>query len=329
MASADQIKALLQAHADGDDDRFYSVAMQMAAREARMGHGKLAQDMRDIIDAAKSARDLTGSGKVSIGQSELFDMVQSSYPKNRFGDLILDDALTEQIKRVVREHRSVSRILEHGLSPRRKLLFIGPPGTGKTLTASVLAGELGLPLLEFRLDWLLTRYMGEAVHKLGQIWDATVRTRGVYFFDKLEVICSSKVSGYEAAERRQVFNSFVVMVEQNNSRSIIVAAARHVDDIDGALFSKFDDVMDYTFPNESQIAELLELRLRSVAVAGTAWEKLAELAMGLNFAEVSGVANEVLKAALISGLDEVGESDIDLVLRDRKGISERMSTHPE
>lgn len=29
MASADQLKAQLKSHLDGDDDRFYSVAMQL------------------------------------------------------------------------------------------------------------------------------------------------------------------------------------------------------------------------------------------------------------------------------------------------------------
>ena len=76
---------------------------------------------------------------------ELTDILHSSYPKTRLGDMILIDALADQIRRVIHEHRSASRILENGLSPRRKLLLIGPPGTGKTLTSFVLAGELGLP----------------------------------------------------------------------------------------------------------------------------------------------------------------------------------------
>ena len=54
MASGEQLKALLKAHADGDDDRFFSVAMQVAAQEARRGHGRLAEDLRTLIDRAKS-----------------------------------------------------------------------------------------------------------------------------------------------------------------------------------------------------------------------------------------------------------------------------------
>ena len=53
MASAEQIKALLQSHMDGDDERFFSVAMQVAAHEARVGHGKLAVELRALVDRGK------------------------------------------------------------------------------------------------------------------------------------------------------------------------------------------------------------------------------------------------------------------------------------
>ena len=62
MASAEQLKALLRSHLEGNDDQFISVAMQVAAHEARLGHGKLATDLRDIIDQAKSRREAGISG---------------------------------------------------------------------------------------------------------------------------------------------------------------------------------------------------------------------------------------------------------------------------
>jgi len=60
MASAEQLKALVKSHIERDDSQFYSVAMQVAAREAKSGHGKLATDLRDMIDSAKSSVSLEG-----------------------------------------------------------------------------------------------------------------------------------------------------------------------------------------------------------------------------------------------------------------------------
>ena len=53
MASSEQLKALLLSHADGDEERFLSVALQVAAHEARIGHGKLALELREIVEKAK------------------------------------------------------------------------------------------------------------------------------------------------------------------------------------------------------------------------------------------------------------------------------------
>ena len=50
MATADQVKALVRSHADGDDDRFYSVAMQVAAHEAKAGHPQVAHEIRDLVE---------------------------------------------------------------------------------------------------------------------------------------------------------------------------------------------------------------------------------------------------------------------------------------
>jgi len=66
MASAEQLKALLTSYMDGDDTHFFSVAMQIAAHEAKLGHGKLAQELRSLIDQAK--RQTPNKQFISVSQ---------------------------------------------------------------------------------------------------------------------------------------------------------------------------------------------------------------------------------------------------------------------
>ena len=47
------ITAMVRSHASGDEDAFYSVALQVAAREARQGHHRLASDIKKAIDSSR------------------------------------------------------------------------------------------------------------------------------------------------------------------------------------------------------------------------------------------------------------------------------------
>lgn len=328
MASGSQLKALVQSYIDGDDDRFLSVAMQIAAHEARRGHGKLATDLREAIDKAKRRRGTASLVSISQPRGELANILEVSNPTKRLSEMIIEPELAKQLERVIREQRVAGRILDHGLSPRRKLLLVGPPGTGKTMTASVLAGELGLALLQVRLDGLITRYMGETAAKLRQVFDATHRTRGIYFFDEFDAIGTGRDMTNDVGEIRRVLNSFLLMIEQDRSHSLVVAATNHANILDRALFRRFDDILQYDLPNAKQAAKLLRTRLLSSS-ARVRWKTLGEEAHGLSYAEITRAANDVLKEALIDGHGKCRERAIRGMLQERRAIADRLRDGPQ
>ncbi len=328
MAIADQLKALLKSHADGDDERFYSVALQLAAHEAKIGHGKLAEELRDLVNQAKARRGLTqnyATKTIPIGQprGELAGLLSVDYPKSRLSEMVLDQSLASQLKRIIKEQRQASKLLEHGLSPRRKLLLMGPPGTGKTMTASILAGELGLALFRVRLDGLITRNMGETAAKLRLIFDATGRTRGIYFFDEFDAIGTQRGLVNDVGEVRRILNSFLQLIEQDESHSLIVAATNHPEFLDYALLRRFDDILHYELPDEAYIATVLRIRLGDRSDRGISWKFLASEARGLSYAEVVRACNETLKDTLMSNKRTISQDDIQRAIQDRSLMATR------
>lgn len=331
MASAEQLKALLKSHIEGDEGRFLSIAMQVAAHEAKLGHGKLAEELRDMIDAAKSRGQAAGSaGKLvplNKPRGELVGLLSVSYPSTRLSDMILDDCVLQKLKRTIKEQRFFSKLKEHGLSPRRKLLLVGPPGTGKTMTAAALAAELGIPLFLVRLDALITKYMGETAAKLRQIFDAIADVRGIYFFDEFDAIGSQRSLANDVGEIRRVLNSFLQMIEQDQSHSVIIAATNHPDVLDYALFRRFDDMIQYGLPNQEQIISMLKARLAGFQSKRFSWRKIAGHAFGLSYAEISRAADEAIKDSIIRDCNSVVEADLVRMLEERRLISGKLASN--
>jgi SpoVK/Ycf46/Vps4 family AAA+-type ATPase len=329
MANAEQIKALVKSHIERDDRHFYSVAMQVAAREAKVGHGKLAEELRNMIDAAKAhiSPDSPASKLVPLARprGELANLLTVSYPKNRLPDMVLDAEVTEQLGRIMKEQKHHSRIREHGLSPRRKLLLIGPPGTGKTMTASALAGELGIPLFSVRLDALITKFMGETAAKLRQIFDAINDVRGVYFFDEFDAIGSQRGLANDVGEIRRVLNSFLQMIEHDQSHSLIVAATNHVEILDYALFRRFDDVIEYRLPTAPQATKLIQSRLGKFSPKPFPLETITAKAKGLSYAEIKRAVDDSIKEAVMHDEERVKTDVLIRAFDERRRFSLRMN----
>jgi len=53
MPSAVQVKTLVNSHYTGDDEQFNTVALQIAASEARQGHEQFAKDLERLVDTAQ------------------------------------------------------------------------------------------------------------------------------------------------------------------------------------------------------------------------------------------------------------------------------------
>ena len=229
MTASRHLIALLKSHIDGDNEHFLSVAMQVAAHEARQGHGKLAQELRDLVDEARLRSKERGKKPVPLAQpkGELASLVSVSYSDTRLSSMVVPAELDERLKRVLVEQRQEHRLRTHGLAPRRKLLLLGPPGSGKTMTAAALAGELRVPLFTVVFDSLISKFMGETASKLRLVFDAMIGTRGVYFFDEFDAIGSRRAERNDVGEIWRVLNSFLQLLENDESGGLIIAATNH------------------------------------------------------------------------------------------------------
>jgi SpoVK/Ycf46/Vps4 family AAA+-type ATPase len=273
-----------------------------------------------LIDKGKVRVPPLGPSPIPLARprGEVAELLRVSYPATRLKDLVLAPGTARLLQRVIREHKTVGDIRAHGLAPRKKLLLIGPPGTGKTMTASAIAGELSLPLFVVRLDRLITRYMGETAAKLRLVFDSIAQTRAVYLFDEFDSIGSERGLANDVGEIRRVVNSFLQMVEQDGSDSVIIAATNHPTILDRALFRRFDDIVEFVLPDQAQIASALKAKMAGLR-RGTRirWAELAKRALGLSYADLTRATEDAVKHALIERRALL-QADLSAALSERR-----------
>ncbi len=318
MATAQQIKTLLECYSDADGEMFVSVALQIAAHEARAGKGKLASEIKHLVDEIKAKQKqakVGGSVPITRPVGELAALLSATYPRTKLSEMVLAPEQKESLKLVLHEYRQQAKLREHGLSARRKLLLVGPPGVGKTMTSWAIAGELKLPHFTVQLHSLITKYMGETAAKLFAIFESMRHTRGVYLFDEFDAIGSMREGGNDVGEIRRVLNSFLQFLEQDDSDSLIVAATNLEAILDDALFRRFDDCIRYQLPGTDERKCLIENRLSSFKLTNCDVKQIALAADGLSHAELCRACDQAAKTAVLADRRDIETSELEKAIQ--------------
>ena len=310
MATADQIRSLVKAYSQHDDQKFKTVVLQIAAHEAKLGHGSFAQELK------KDASSI-GKNAAIFKMQNSNPMLQMSMPSVELSELFTDDSVHSKIERILLEYRNRNKLYKSGLSNRRKILLEGAPGTGKTMTASIIASELQLPLYTVQMDKLVTKFMGETSSRLRQIFDSMDTSAGVYLFDEFDAIGADRLMDNEVGEMRRILNSFLQFIENDVSDSIIIAATNNPKMLDKALFRRFDDVIHYELPNDAQIKQLFDYKLEGYRDGSICSKEVIEAARGLSQAELTIVAEDAIKESILYGKN-INSLMLIFLLNDRR-----------
>lgn len=327
MSNTKQILSMLRSRVEGDEDQFLSIALQVAAAEARQGRRANAEELRAAVEELRRGGDRP-SVHVSLARPRgdlegLLDLRESAL---RLSHVVLADDLRRKFDHIVLQQERRTWLREGNRVPVRRLLFAGPPGSGKTMTAEALAGELRLPFLVVRLEALITRYMGETSAKLRLVFDETIRRRGVYLFDEFDAVGGKRSATNDVGEMRRVLNSFLQFMEEPASTdSVIVAATNHPELLDPALQRRFDEVLRFDMPSSDEIREVIRSHLRPMKHPRMSWKKIVDAGRGLSQAELARAADEAAKAAILSERNTVRTDDLLLQLAARHDMRDVFS----
>ena len=295
MATADQILSLIRNHLNNDDTQFRKVALQISAVEARSGHAIVARTIQELLNQKKTS---LGTVRLVSKNKGIDDLLLQVDTYDDMTSLVLSQELKEKLDRVIKEYLKKETLSKYGLANRRKLLLYGASGTGKTMTASALAKEFNLPFFVVRTEKVVTKFMGETGQKLGRIFDFINEVPAVYLFDEFDAIGSQRGMDNEVGEQRRILNTFLQLLERDDSDSFIIAATNSIESIDKAMFRRFDDVIEYKLPDtEQRLALLREYLYTAKDLDFSSAESLFD---GMSHAEIKMVCSDIFKESLLN-----------------------------
>lgn len=295
MATADQILSLIRNHLNNDDTQFRKVALQISAVEARSGHAIVARTIQELLNQKKTS---LGTVRLVSKNKDIDDLLLQVDTYGDMTSLVLSQELKEKLDRVIKEYLKKETLSKYGLANRRKLLLYGASGTGKTMTASALAKEFNLPFFVVRTEKVVTKFMGETGQKLGRIFDFINEVPAVYLFDEFDAIGSQRGMDNEVGEQRRILNTFLQLLERDDSDSFIIAATNSIESIDKAMFRRFDDVIEYKLPDtEQRLALLRDYLYTAKDLDFSSAESLFD---GMSHAEIKMVCSDIFKESLLN-----------------------------
>lgn len=215
---------------------------------------------RERREARSERRDASGETASGEGGNSDDDMVRSP-PEMDFDDIAGMADLKETLReRVIAPFTGADAYAELEVGSDSGILFHGPPGTGKTHTAKCLAGELGINYLPVRVGDIESKYTGEGVQNITEIFDQAHRNQPcLVFLDEIDAIAGDRSDGTQQSnEQKQVNQMLQEMSDLGTGDDLLViAASNDPDSIDDAMLrtGRFDSKVEVPMPDaEARLA---------------------------------------------------------------------------
>jgi SpoVK/Ycf46/Vps4 family AAA+-type ATPase len=310
----DRLKVLFQSFRDRNDTAFMRTAESIIAEELAANRYASATELQRAL----------GKGRENMANGTKMAELATLPPKDRRGgeDLMwltnpnimpvvfLMPPARNKIDRILEEHRRGNILRKNGYAPKTKLLFWGPPGCGKTLTAQYIAYELGLPLGVVRLNAVISSFLGDTAAHLHRIFMRANSTPMVLLLDEADALAKQRDDPNDVGELKRVVNSFLQAMDAfTSSQSILIAASNHQYLFDPALWRRFDDIVEFPYPEPAQRKDQLKYLLNGVKFQGDL-SLTAQKLTSLSFAEIERIVVEAVKTMLLSERDTVSAKDL-------------------
>ena len=340
------IQTLCRIGLESHEPRFRKQVERLRDRLANDGDTKAASALDRVLAGAATEHTIAPSA-IEVSRSlvtgdELTSNVHP--PSDRetsvpLAEVILDPAAgkptpiyTETLRMaldaMLNEWQRVEELRAVGVEPSHSCLIYGPPGTGKTLTALSLAGQLQLPVVNARIDGLVSSFLGTTARNIANLFAFANRYRCMLVLDEFDALAKMRDDPHEVGEIKRVVNTLLQNLDSRAGTGLTVAITNHDTLLDSAVWRRFENHIRIDLPDERTRVAMLQAFLTPLDIDEDVTKTLAYLVGDRSGSYLKNFV-DALKRILALGKDTVAPATVIRAARalvPRMGVDESKST---
>lgn len=240
----------------GDDDDAATLTRLLAAKSEV---GKLTPSVVQVSRTLVQGDELTANVHAPADRETSVPLAEIILDPGRdLPEPIHNGTLRLALTALVDEWAKVDALRAMGVEPSRSCLLYGPPGTGKTLTALMLSQRLGLPVVNARIDGLVSSFLGTTARNIANLFDFANRYRCVLLLDEFDALAKMRDDPHELGEIKRVVNTLLQNLDARKGVGLTIAITNHESLLDTAVWRRFENHIRVELPD-------LETRLQMIA----------------------------------------------------------------
>jgi SpoVK/Ycf46/Vps4 family AAA+-type ATPase len=262
----------------------------------RLAIPELADQLGVVLrDASKNSSPLRGSvvDAIPVDLDSRLQLARPEFPVILEAEPVLEAHVKEKIDQIVLERERESELAAVDLHPTKTALFTGPPGVGKTLVAKWIAQRLGIPLITLDLSAVMSSFLGRTGNNVRNVLDYAKGVSCVFLLDEFDAVAKRRDDAVEIGELKRLVTVLLQEIDEWPSSGLLIAATNHPELLDPAIWRRFEMIVRFPMPTESQLREAISRSLGGADTSAT-WSTIAaKVLQGMSFAEAN---REVLRA---------------------------------
>lgn len=182
------------------------------------------------------------------------------------------------------------------------------PGTGKTLTAFHLADRLNLPIINARIDGLVSSFLGTTARNIANLFDFANRYQCVLVLDEFDALAKMRDDPHELGELKRVVNTLLQNLDARADKGLTIAITNHEGLLDPAVWRRFQNHIHIGLPDWPTRVRMLRTFLAALEPSDDLVKILSYIAGPRSGSDLKTFSDALRRSLALSGVDATPHS---------------------